>query len=89
MIELTIFSYPMLLTVADRQLTILFVTFFNSQKMAYSGCPGKIFRFIFDQYIFAVSTHQRCVILFMVNGVVTVPGGVRIMIHGIKIHSSD
>lgn len=57
--------------------------------MVYFGCHGKIFRFIFDQYIFAVSIRQRCVILFMDNGVVTVLVGVRIMIHGIKIHSSD
>lgn len=60
----------------------------NSQKMAYSGCPGKIFRFTFDQYMFAESTLQRCGILFTANGEVTVPVAARTMIHGIKIHSS-
>lgn len=61
----------------------------NSQKMAYSGCRGKIFRFTFDQFMFVESTLQRCVILFMANGEDTVPVAARTMIHGIKIHSSD
>lgn len=67
---------------------MLFVFSFNSQKMAYSGCPGKTSKFIFDLYMFAVSTPQRCATLFMANGEVIVPVAAKTMRHGIKIHNS-
>lgn len=57
--------------------------------MEYSGCPGKTFRYISDQYMFAVFTLRRCGILSMVSGEVTVLEVARIMIHGIRTHSLD
>lgn len=61
----------------------------NSQKMVYSGCPGKIFRFTLDQYMSAVFIRPRCAILCMANGVVIVQVVAKIMLHGIRILSSD
>lgn len=63
--------------------------FFNSQKMVYSGCLGKIFKFTSDQFMYVGSTLLRCAILSMDNGVVTVLVAVKIIIRGIKIPSSD
>ena len=60
----------------------------NSQKTAYSGCLGKTFRFTSGQYMSVVSTLQRCATHSAVSGEVTVLVAVKIMIHGIKIHSS-
>lgn len=57
--------------------------------MEYSGCHGKTFRYISDQYMFAVFTLRRCGILSMVSGEVTVLEVARIMIHGIRTHSLD
>jgi len=62
---------------------------FCSQKMEYSGCHGKIFRYTFDQYMFVESTLQRCATPCMANGEVIVLVAVKIMIHGIKIHNFD
>ncbi|KAK7247278.1 hypothetical protein RIF29_42159 [Crotalaria pallida] len=32
----------------------------DSQRKVYFGCPGKTFRFIFDQYIFVVYPPEMC-----------------------------
>lgn len=59
------------------------------RKMAYSGCLGKIFKYTLGQYMFVVFTHQKCGILSMDSGEVIVLVDARIMIHGIRTHSSD
>jgi hypothetical protein len=68
-----------------KNLTVLL----NSPRMVYSGCPGKTFKSTSGQYIYAVSTPLRCGILSMVNGEATVLVDAKIMLPGIKIHSSD
>lgn len=60
----------------------------NSQKKVYSGCPGKISRFISDQYMFVGFTPVRCATLYMANGEGIVPVAAKIIAHGIKIHNS-
>jgi len=57
--------------------------------MAYSGCLGKISKYTLGQYMFVVFIHQKCVILYMDSGEVIVLVAARIMIRGIRTHSSD
>lgn len=67
---------------------ILMCIMFNSQTKVYSGCLGKISRFISDQYMFAGYTLVRCATQSMANGEITVPVAAKIIAHGIKIHNS-
>lgn len=53
--------------------------------MEFSGCLGKISKYILGLYMFVVSTHQRCATLSMVSGEVTVLEAARTMTHGIRI----
>lgn len=66
---------------------LLFVV--DSQKMVYSGCPGKTSKFISGRYMFVVSIPRRCVILCMVSGEVTVLVAAKITTHGIKTRSFE
>lgn len=52
--------------------------------MEFSGCLGKISRYILGLYMFVVSTHQKCATQSMVNGEVIVLEAARIMTHGIR-----
>jgi hypothetical protein len=57
--------------------------------MGYSGCLGKIFRYTFGQYMFAVFIHLKCAILSTGNGVAIVQVVAKILTRGIKILSID
>ncbi|KAL6567140.1 Calpain-type cysteine protease dek1 [Orobanche minor] len=59
------------------------------RKMVYFGCRGKIFKYISGRYMSAVSTHQKCVILFTVNGVGAVLEAAKTMKLGIKTPNFD
>ncbi|KAL6506586.1 Calpain-type cysteine protease dek1 [Orobanche gracilis] len=59
------------------------------RKMVYFGCRGKISKYISGRYMSAVSTHQKCAILFTVSGVGAVLEAAKTMKPGIKTPNFD
>lgn len=69
-------------------LVLILCILFNSRTKVYSGCLGKISRFISDRYMFVEYTLVRCAIQSMANGEVVVPVAAKIIAHGIRIRNS-